>query len=241
MTPTPTNTATVTSTPTETPTNTPTVTQTNTPTVTTTSTSTPTPTPTNAPLFAYIFMDQGDVASRNNLNAWMQVNQGAITPQFRGFNVAGFSVPSTTQASFDTQMNAFISYSGWGVYEPAIITAPISTVSGGNDAFGNPIEAYKFQTTRIPTGAFSATSWVIIFASTGATNGLKYSQVKNGTSSGSMISRNMNTTYNSLIVNYSGSTNMPAGTYRMYSTYNGTSFQLPISSLPNFLQGGTLV
>jgi hypothetical protein len=241
MTPTPTNTATVTSTPTETPTNTPTVTQTQTPTMTETPTQTPSPTPTNQPLFAYIFADQGDVASRNNLNAWMQVNQGAITPQFRGFNVAGYSVPSTTQASFDTQMNAFISYSGWGVYEPSIITAPISTVSGGNDAYGNPIEAYKFQTTQIPTGAFSATSWIVIFVSTGATNGLKYSQVKNGTSSGSMVSRNMNTTYTSLIINYSGSTNMPAGTYRMYSTYNGTSFQLPISSLPNFFQGGTLV
>jgi hypothetical protein len=51
----------------------------------------------------------------------------------------------------------------------------------------------------------------------------------------------MNTTYNSLIVNYSGSTNLPAGTYRMYTTYVGTGFQLGTSVLPNYFQGGTLV
>jgi hypothetical protein len=186
-------------------------------------------------------MDEGAAAPRNDLSAWMQINQGAITPQFRGFNVAGFSVPSTTQSSFDTQMNAFISYSGWGTYEPSILTAPISTTSGGNDAYGNPIVAYTFQTTQIPVGQFSATSWVVIFVSTAATNGQKYSTIKNGTSPGAMVSRNMNTTYNSLIVNYSGSTNMPAGTYRMYSTYNGTSFQLSTGFLPNYFQGGTLV
>jgi hypothetical protein len=82
---------------------------------------------------------------------------------------------------------------------------------------------------------------VTIFVSTGATNGQKYSTVKNGTSPGGMTSRIMNSTYNSLIINYSGSTNIPAGTYRMYSTYNATSFQLSTSLLPNYFQGGTLI
>ena len=93
----------------------------------------------------------------------------------------------------------------------------------------------------LPIGAFTATSWVTVFVSTGATNGQKYSTVKNGTSSGGMVARTMNTTYNSLIINYSGSTNLPAGTYRMYSTFNGTSFQLSTGFLPNYFQGGTLV
>jgi hypothetical protein len=56
-----------------------------------------------------------------------------------------------------------------------------------------------------------------------------------------MVSRTMSNTYNSLIINYSGSTNIPAGTYRMYSTYNDTSFALSTGSLPNYFQGGTLV
>jgi hypothetical protein len=138
-------------------------------------------------------------------------------------------------------MNAYLSYPGWGIYEPAIIEAPISTTSGGNDAYGNPIEAYKFQTTQIPVGAFSATSWVMVFVATGSTNGQKYSTVKNGTSAGSMTSRVMNTNYNSLVINYSGTTNIPTGTYKMYSTFAGTSFQLSTGFLPNYIQGGTLV
>jgi hypothetical protein len=175
------------------------------------------------------------------------ISQGFVAPgQFKGFNVAGSSSPSTVQGTFDAQMNAYIAYSGWTGSlatgdEPAIITAPISTTSGGNDAYGNPIVAYTFQTVQIPIGAFTATSWVTVFVSTGATNGQKYSTVKNGTSSGGMVSRTVSPTYNSLIINYSGSTNLPAGTYRMYTTFNGTSFQLSTGFLPNYFQGGTLV
>ena len=233
---TPTNTETPTNTPTETPTNTPTNTET--PTQTPTETQTPTPTPSSTPpaLKAYIILDQGDVNARNNLSAWM-TSQGS---SWRGFNTVPTS-PSTSQATFDAQMNAYLSYPGWGIYEPAIIEAPISTTSGGNDAYGNPIEAYKFQTTQIPVGAFSATSWVMVFVATGSTNGQKYSTVKNGTSAGSMTSRVMNTNYNSLVINYSGTTNIPTGTYKLYSTFAGTSFQLSTGFLPNYIQGGTLV
>ena len=176
------------------------------------------------------------INARNNLSAWM-TSQGS---SWRGFNTVPTS-PSTSQATFDAQMNAYLSYPGWGIYEPAIIEAPISTTSGGNDAYGNPIEAYKFQTTQIPVGAFSATSWVMVFVATGSTNGQKYSTVKNGTSAGSMTSRVMNTNYNSLVINYSGTTNIPTGTYKLYSTFAGTSFQLSTGFLPNYIQGGTLV
>ena len=159
---------------------------------------------------------------------------------WKGFNVVP-TAPSTSQATFDAQMNAYLSYSGWGINEPSIITSPISTTSGGPDAYGNTIVAYTFQTVQIPVGQFSATSWATVFVSTGATNGQKYSTIKNGTSPGGMGTRTMNNTYNSLIINYSGSTNIPAGTYRMYSTYVGTSFQLTTGVLPNYFQGGTLV
>jgi hypothetical protein len=145
-------------------------------------------------------------------------------------------------------MNAYLSYTGWtgnlaAGEEPAIIQAPISTTSGGVDAFGNAIVAYTFQTVEIPVGAFTATSsnWVTVFVSTGATNGQKYSTIKNGTTPGGTVSRTMNTTYSNLVINYSGNTNIPAGTYRLYSTYSATAFQLATAVLPNYIQGGTLV
>jgi hypothetical protein len=185
----------------------------------------------------------GATAARNNLSAWM-ISQGSA---FRGFNVPGFSVPSSTQATFDAQMNAYIAYSGWTGNlatgkEPAIIQSPICLGGcSGNDANGLPIVQNVFQTVQIPIGSFTATSWVTVFVPTGATPGQKYSTVKNGTSPGGMVSRTMNTAYNSLIINYSGSTNIPAGVYRMYTTYAGTDFQLSTAFLPNYFQGGTLV
>jgi hypothetical protein len=167
------------------------------------------------------------------------VSQGST---WKGFNVVP-TAPSTVQATFDAQMNAYLSYSGWtNGNEPQFLQAPISTTSGGVDNYGNAIVAYKFQTTQIPAAYFSATTWITVFVSTGATNGQKYSTINNGTSPGGMTSKTMSNTYNSLIINYSGSTNIPAGTYRMYSTYSvGTSFQISPAGLPNYFQGGTLV
>jgi hypothetical protein len=211
--------------------------------MTETPTQTPSPTPTNQPLFAYIFIDTSQTTSRANLNTWM-TSQGST---WKGYNTVP-TAPSTVQSTFDAQMNAYLSYTGWtgnlaAGQEPAIIQAPISTTSGGVDAFGNAINAYVFQTVEIPVGAFTATSsnWVTVFVSTGATNGQQYSTIKNGTTAGGTVARTMNTTYSNLIINYSGGTNIPAGTYRLYSTYGATAFQLGTAVLPNYIQGGTLV
>ena len=243
---TPTNTETPTQTPTntETPTPTPTPTVTQTPTNTITPTLTQTPTPTNQPFFAYIFIDTSATTSKSGLTSWM-TSKGST---WKGFNTVP-TAPSTVQATFDAQMNAYLSYTGWtgslsGGGEPAIIQSPICLGGcSGNDAYGNPITQNVFQTVQIPTGAFTATSsnWVTVFVPTGATPGQKYSTIKNGTSAGAMGTRTMNTTYNSLIINYSGNTNIPAGVYRMYSTYTNTDFSLGTSTLPNYFQGGTLV
>jgi hypothetical protein len=85
-----------------------------------------------------------------------------------------------------------------------------------------------------------------VFVSTGATNGQLYSTIKNGTSVGAMTDKTMSTTYNgsapnNLFIDYTGSTNIPAGVYRMYSTYSGTDFRLTTGALPNYFQGGTLI
>jgi hypothetical protein len=245
---TPTVTPTNTTTPTVTPTNTTTPTQTNTNTPTATYTPSQTPSSTPLPILAYLFIDTNYNVARNKLSSWMQVNQGSITPQFRGYNVAGYSVPANNQSDFDTQMNAFISYTGWtgnlsNGDEPSILSAPICLNNcSGNDSEGIPIQQNIFQTIKVPTGAFTATSsnWCTVFVPVNATPGQKYSTVKNGTSAGGTVARIINSTYNSFIVNYSGAT-IPAGTYRMYTTYVGTGFSLGTSVLPNYFQGGTLV
>jgi len=180
-------------------------------------------------------IDQNSTAPKNNLNAWM-TSKGSSWKGFNGVPAA----PSTIQATFNTQMNAYMSYSGWGIYNPAIITSPISTTSGGFDAYGLPINAYKFQTVQLPIGALSATSWVTWFVSTAATNGQQYSTIYNG-SDATGFPRTMTPNYSNLIVNYTGSTNMPAGVYKVYTTYTDSTFNVAVALLPQYYRGGDLI
>jgi hypothetical protein len=224
-------TPTQTPTPTETPTNTPTNTQTETP----TSTPTPTPTPTNVPFFAYGFIDQAAAVPRNNLNAWM-TDQGSA---WKGFNAIPNN-PSTNPSTFNDQMNAYISYTGWGVYNPAIVVTGITSTSGGIDSQGQPIEAYKFQTAELPAGVFSGTSaWVTWFVATGATNGQIYSTIEYGNNAATSSTMTVPGDYVSFDINYTGST-IPPGVYRMYSSYSSTAFRPLVANLPQYYRGGTL-
>lgn len=229
---TPTVTATVTQTPSETPTNTPTVTET----PTNTPTYTPTPSPTSPPFQAYLFIDRNETTIRGLLNTWM-ASQGSA---FRGFNLG---TPSTTQATFDSQMNAYFAYSGWGVSEPTILTAPISTTSGGNDFWGNPITAYKFQTIQVPNTTVppAEVAWYTWVVATGMTNGQKYSTIKNGNANPPAVDLTVNSTLNGVVVNYSGSTNIPAGTYRIYTTKSSPGSNITNGGNNWYFQGGTLV
>jgi hypothetical protein len=77
--------------------------------------------------------------------------------------------------------------------------------------------------------------------STGATNGQKYSTIKQGTANPPGTNVTMNSTWYDLVVNYSGSTNIPAGTYRVYSSYTGGGFQLTPGNNDEYFLGGTLV
>jgi hypothetical protein len=238
-TPTLTPTQTQTMTPTESPTPTPSVTATltQTPTQSETPTQTPTPTPTNVVYYAYLFIDRNDATIRGALNNYMAAQGSA----FRGFNITS---PSTTQATFDAQMNAYIAYSGWGVSEPSIVTSPISTVSGGNDTWGNAIVAYKFQTVQIPAATVPVTTeqaWYTWMVATGSTNGQKYSTIKNGNANPPATDTTISSTYNSLVVNYSGSTNIPAGVYRIYTTKPGAGSNFSNGGNNWYFQGGTLV
>ena len=237
-TPTQTPTNTETPTPTQTPTNTETPTNTPTPTNTETPTSTPTqtPTPTNQPFFAYAFIDQAAVSPRTNLNAWMTAQGSA----WKGFNAIPNN-PSTNPSTFNDQMNAYISYTGWGVYNPAIVVTGITSTSGGIDSQGQPIEAYKFQTAVLPAGIFSGTSaWVTWFVATGATNGQRYSTIEFGNNATTSSTMTVPVDYVSFDINYTGNT-IPPGVYRMYTSYSSTSFRQLVANLPQYYRGGTLI
>ena len=119
----------------------------------------------------------------------------------------------------------------------------ISTTSGGNDIWGNPIVAYTFQTIQVPntTVPSAEVAWYTWMVSTGATNGLTYSTIKEGSSNPPSTNFTMNTAYSTLIVNYSGSTNIPAGTYRVYTTKPGAGVNLTNFGNNLYWQGGTLI
>jgi hypothetical protein len=93
--------------------------------------------------------------------------------------------------------------------------------------------------SNVPTG--NGQAWFIWMVATGVTNGQKYSTIKQGTANPPATNVNMNNLYYNLVVNYSGSTNIPAGTYRVYSSYNSTGFQLTPGSSDEYFQGGTLI
>ena len=262
---TPTNTETPTNTPTETPTNTPTETPTNTPTNTETPTNTPTETPTETPtntpsetptntpsetptntptltqtptatvqpLFAYLTIEPQ--AQNLNFNGWM-ASQGSA---FRGFWNGGAT--TANQVTFSQQFNAYLNYSGWGGNSPAIITGTISPTSGGNDAYGNPINAYLFQTTQVAAGTTPSNAWYTWYVSTGATNGQIMTQIGTNTAGNpnSLTARNLTSGYYNLTVNYTGGT-IPPGTYRVYTTYGLTDFRINASANNVYFKGNTL-
>ena len=160
--------------------------------------------------------------------------------EFKGFNIVGSNNPSTVQETFDAQMNAYISYTGWGVYNPSIVVTGVTSTSVGTDLQGQSIEAYKFQTAVIPSGTFSGTSaWVTWFVSTGATNGQTYSTISYGPTAAASTTATLPLAYLGLVINYSGST-IPPGTYKMYTTYSSTAFRPLVGNLPQFYRGGTL-
>jgi len=226
-------------TPTRTQTPTPTPTQTTglPPSVTPTNTITPTPSRTSGTInYAYLFIES--YSARTQMNSWM-LSQGS---SFRGYNI---NAPSISQSTFESQMNAYIQYSGWSVDMPAIRSEQVPTTSGGFDSFGNPIVAYTFMTHEVPSSIidYKEFAWYTWIVPTGSTNGMKYQLIGNNINGNplSITNRIMNSTYYDLTVNYTGSTGIPAGVYRVYSTYGNTDFRIQNLGNNIYFKGGSLI
>jgi len=195
-TPTPTTTSTNTPTPTRTPTMTPTTTNTSTPTLT--PSITPSPTYCANPT-AYSIFDSN--ADRTNLSNWM-ISKGST---FRGFNSIGS--PSTVQSIFESQMNAYIDYTGY-------------TVGNNNALMSEPVSLNEDPITIINTNIWSSNNtWVSIIVPNCplCPNGL-YSFINNG------INRTPSNDYRSLTFYYSGNV-IPQGYYNFYTTFPGTGMR----------------
>jgi hypothetical protein len=159
---------------------------------------------------------------------------------FRGFGINGATTANAF--TFDQQMNAYLNYSGWGGNSPAIITGTISPTSGGNDAYGNPINAYLFQTTQIPAGTTPSNAWYTWYISTGATNGQIMTQIATNTANNptALVGRNLNSSYYNLTVTYTGGA-IPPGTYRVYTTYSDPAFRINASLNNIYFKGNALI
>ena len=239
VTSTPTETPTNTPTPSDTPTNTPTQTLTQTPTNTETTTPTPTQTPSAtppAPLAAYLFIEP--TSANTQFSGWFT---SVSSPGFfRGFS-NGYAL-ATNPVTYNIQMNNYIQFSGWGGTAPLIGTGITSSVSGGNDAYGNPITAYLFETYKVSAGTVSGDAWFTWIVPTASTNNQIISQIgyNNAGNPNSLTAVNTQSSIYNLTVTTTGST-IPVGVYRVYSTYTSPTFRINGATNDIYFKGNTLI
>ena len=139
-------------------------------------------------------------------------------------------------------MNNYIQFSGWGGTAPLIGTGITSSVSGGNDAYGNPITAYLFETYKVSAGTVSGDAWFTWIVPTASTNNQIISQIgyNNAGNPNSLTAVNTQSSIYNLTVTTTGST-IPVGVYRVYSTYTSPTFRINGATNDIYFKGNTLI
>jgi hypothetical protein len=253
--PTPTITPTITETPTLTPTNTVTptytpssptptptpsfsLTPTNTisPTTTPTLTQTKTPTSTPGPLRAYLFIEP--VTGDTIIGSYMY-NSGSNN--FYGFSNG--TQPSMSSTTFQTEMNLYLSYSGWtnGQF-PSIISSVVAQTfnpSDPVDSFLNIKGYYNFVTTMISANTIPVQSWYTWIIPTSLTNNQIQTEIDLSLDGPNTFTTILTEpTIYSNTFNYTGNT-IPKTTYRVYTSYPSSNFLL--NNHDNiYFKGGTV-
>ena len=192
------------------------------------------------PYMAYVFVDSNETAIRGALNTYM-AGKGST---FKGFNTVP-TAPSSVQATFDAQMNAYLSYPGWGTSEPGIFSAPIPTTSGGLDQYGVYISAYQFQTIQVPGSTLptGTLAQYVIFVPIAALNGNHYTTIFGGNSVGGFTIYTISPltiNNNDLTVHYTGSANIPQGDYKIYTNLMTSFFRQSPNGSDVYFHGGAL-
>jgi hypothetical protein len=152
--------------------------------------------------------------------------------------------PVIAQQRFNDRFNAYIRYSGWGGTQPPIFTAQISNLSRGVDAFGVPVVAGRFQTTVVTAttlpvaGGQSPQAWYTWFVPTGATPGQAYTAISMSRNPTQQQEIAATQNFYSRIVNYTGGTNIPAGVYRVYTSYSNNALRPRLNGQNFYFRGG---
>lgn len=257
---TPTVSTTSTSTPTVTPTNTvtPTVSVTSsptpTPTITRTATTTPTLTPTvtvtstsggGGGLNALLFMESTDDATfsgpaSSDIGTYMSENASL----WFGFQTSGIVDINASDLAIYMDWPGFINGTS---NVPSVKISQVPQTSGGNDDYGNPIEAYKFKTIEVAANTTTGNVWYAAFVPPSLTNNQVYQTI--GINANNQPTSLTNTSTESTVyvlnVNYTGS-NWPQGIYKVYTqSAAGNGFDIgtqgQTDSTNNYFRGGTLI
>lgn len=221
-------------TPSTTPITTPTITPTTSITPSVTTTPTVTPTPSTVFMYAYLFIEP--FSGSTDIGQYM-TDRGS---GFYGFT-NGFGPDTSSPSQFNIDMNEYVSYSGWTNNFPAVRSQLIPISSGGLDSFGNAKIAYNFTTHEVPIGTVEGLAWYTWIIMTGDTGGGIQRSIGYTTDGNPNTLTNVfmdSTIYNNTFT-YTGST-IPAGTYRTYTTWASTPFQIDNTSTNIFFKGDTV-
>jgi len=119
---------------------------------------------------------------------------------------------------------------------PQIMQVDIPQTSGGIDTFGNPVQAFNFKTVKITKNTVNDKfSWIIVLIPINAMSNdtKRQRRIRIDEKAGNITkSSTIFTTDNVMsetVINYNGN-RIPAGQYRVYSTYPSSGMRLNLNS-----------
>jgi hypothetical protein len=180
------------------------------------------------PLRAYIFVEpmSKHVMIKNHLNKLPFIGRLPFVG-FHGVNAGAWK---------DNLPN-YINMTHWiDGRLPQIMQVDIPQTSGGIDTFGNPVQSFNFKTVKITKNTVNDKfSWIIVLIPINAmSNDTKRQRriridekVGNITKSSTVFTTD--NVMSGTVINYNGN-RIPAGQYRVYSTYPSTGMRLNLNS-----------
>lgn len=183
-----------------------------------------------SPLRAYVFIEPSSkhVMIKNHLNTLPTLVPGKR--QFLGFH-------GVNGDAWKFNLPNYISMPHWiDGRLPQIIQTDIPQTSGGVDTYGNAKQAFNFTTVKISKNTVNDQfSWVVVLIPVNAmSNDTKRQRQievveKLGTTTRSRRIFLTENVVSNVVINYTGN-RIPAGQYRVYSTYPSTGMRLNLNS-----------
>ena len=180
------------------------------------------------PLRAYIFVEpmSKHVMIKNHLNKLPFIGRLPFVG-FHGVNAGAWK---------DNLPN-YINMTHWiDGRLPQIMQVDIPQTSGGIDTFGNPVQAFNFKTVKITKNTVNDKfSWIIVLIPINAMSNdtKRQRRIRIDEKAGNITkSSTVFTTDNVMsgtVINYNGN-RIPAGQYRVYSTYPSSGMRLNLNS-----------